>query len=135
MRSTPIPTTRYSAPFRRTSSRPTIRALPSTPTSRSPTARSSSTRTASAPSPTNNLQQILAAQEIDHLALAGISIGGIVLSAALQAVDLDYQVTVLSDACADSDPAVHDTFINEILARRGGVATVDEWGHTLNATA
>ncbi|MFJ5289455.1 MULTISPECIES: cysteine hydrolase family protein [unclassified Streptomyces] len=81
----------------------------------------------------NNLQQILAAQDIGHLVLAGISTGGIVLSTALQAVDLDYRVTVLSDACADPSPALHDTLINEILTRRGEVSTVDEWGQTLNA--
>jgi nicotinamidase-related amidase len=83
----------------------------------------------------NNLQQILAAQDIGHLALAGISTGGIVLSTALQAADLDYQVTVLSDACADPNPALHDILINDLLTRRVGVATVDEWGHALNAAA
>ncbi|WP_329459992.1 cysteine hydrolase family protein [Streptomyces sp. NBC_01497] len=81
----------------------------------------------------NNLQQILAAQDISHLVLAGIATGGIVLSTALQAADLDYQVTVLSDACADPKPALHDTLINDILVRRGGVATVEEWGRSLHA--
>jgi nicotinamidase-related amidase len=81
----------------------------------------------------NNLQQILAAQDIGHLVLAGISTGGIVLSTALQAADLDYQVTVLSDACADPDPALHHTLVNDVLSRRGQVATVDEWGATLKA--
>jgi nicotinamidase-related amidase len=82
----------------------------------------------------NNLQQILAVQDIGHLVLAGIATGGIVLSTALQAADLDYRVTVLSDACADPSPTLHSTLIGEVLARRGEVATVDEWAHTLNAT-
>jgi nicotinamidase-related amidase/MFS family permease len=81
----------------------------------------------------NNLQQILAAQDIDHLVLAGIATGGIVLSTALQAADLDYGVTVLSDACADPNPALHDTLITEVLTRRGEVATVDEWARSLTA--
>jgi nicotinamidase-related amidase len=101
VRSTPIPATRCSAPFRRTSS-------------------------PSAPSPANNLQQILAAQEIDHLALAGISTGGIVRSTALQAVDLDYQVTVLSDAAPTPTPPC--TALSSTKSSRCGVATVNGWG-------
>lgn len=81
----------------------------------------------------NNLQQLLAAQDIDHLVLAGIATGGIVLSTALQAADLDYRVTVLSDACADPSETLHDTLITEVLARRGEVATVDEWAGSLTA--
>ncbi|MDI5964480.1 cysteine hydrolase family protein [Streptantibioticus silvisoli] len=80
----------------------------------------------------NNLQQILTAQDVGHLVLAGLSTGGIVLSTALQAADLDYRVTVLSDACADPSPALHDTLINEVLARRGEVATVGEWERSLS---
>jgi len=78
----------------------------------------------------NNLQQILAAQGIDHLVLAGIATGGIVLSTALQAADLDYQITVLSDACADPNPALHHTLVTDVLSRRGDVTTTDEWAHT-----
>ncbi|WP_328315784.1 cysteine hydrolase family protein [Streptomyces sp. NBC_00388] len=81
----------------------------------------------------NNLQQILAAQEIDHLVLAGIATGGIVLSTALQAADLDYRITVLSDACADPNPALHDTLLNDLLARRADVTTVGEWARALDA--
>lgn len=83
----------------------------------------------------NNLQQILAAQDIGHLVLAGISTGGVVLSTALQAADLDYRVTVLSDACADPSPALHHTLVNDLLARRCEVATVAEWALTLDAAS
>ncbi len=75
----------------------------------------------------NDLRQLLAAQEIDHLVLAGISTSGIVLSTALRAADLDFRVTVLSDACADPDPQVHETLLTKVLNRRGEVATTDEW--------
>ncbi|MBY8344636.1 cysteine hydrolase [Streptomyces spinosirectus] len=83
----------------------------------------------------NNLRQILAAQDIDHLVLTGIATSGIVLSTALQAADLDYRVTVLSDACADPSPDVHDTLLTKVLNRRGDVATTKEWGDSLTASA
>ncbi|EPD69038.1 cysteine hydrolase family protein [Streptomyces sp. HGB0020] len=83
----------------------------------------------------NNLQQILAAQDIDHLVLTGIATSGIVLSTALQAADLDYGVTVLSDACADPDPALHNTLLTQLLNRRGDVATTKEWAETLTPGA
>ncbi|GAA2466145.1 cysteine hydrolase family protein [Actinocorallia cavernae] len=83
----------------------------------------------------NNLQQILGAQGIDHLVLAGIATSGIVLSTALQAADLDYRVTVLSDACADPKPSVHDALVSDVLTQRGEVTTVEAWGHTLHTGA
>ncbi|MGW0670160.1 cysteine hydrolase family protein [Streptomyces sp. NPDC002746] len=82
----------------------------------------------------NNLQQILAVQDIGHLVLAGVSTGGVVLSTALRAADLDYRVTVLSDACADPDPALHHTLVNDLLARRCETATVAEWALALKAS-
>jgi nicotinamidase-related amidase len=75
----------------------------------------------------NNLHQILAAQDIDHLVLAGVATSGIVLSTLLQAVDLDYRVTVLADACADPSPDLHHTLVNDVYPRRGEVTTVDDW--------
>ncbi|MBP2703652.1 cysteine hydrolase [Microbispora sp. RL4-1S] len=81
----------------------------------------------------NNLRQILDAQDIGHLVMAGIATGGIVLSTALQAADLDYRVTVLSDACADRDPGLHDTLVTKVLGRRGDVITTGEWADTLTA--
>ncbi|MFB7498532.1 cysteine hydrolase family protein [Streptomyces sp. NPDC056161] len=83
----------------------------------------------------NDLQQILAAEDITHLVLAGIATGGIVLSTALQAADLDYRVTVLSDACADPDPALHETLVEQVFARRGEVVRVAEWAHALGTAA
>lgn len=81
----------------------------------------------------NDLPQILAAQDITHLVLAGIATGGIVLSTALQAADLDYRLTVLSDACADPSPALHETLLTEVLPRRGRVTTVEEWAKELSS--
>ncbi|MGH3379606.1 MAG: cysteine hydrolase family protein [Actinoallomurus sp.] len=83
----------------------------------------------------NDLQQILTARDIDHLVLAGIATGGIVLSTALEAADLDYRVTVLSDACADRDPDLHNALVTKVLNRRGDVTTTGEWADTLTTTA
>nr|WP_265934152.1 isochorismatase family protein [Actinacidiphila acididurans] len=58
---------------------------------------------------------------------AQIDLPGIGLSTALQAADLDYRVTVLSDACADPDPDLHHTLLITVLSRRGDVATTKEW--------
>ncbi|QRP47689.1 cysteine hydrolase family protein [Amycolatopsis sp. FDAARGOS 1241] len=79
----------------------------------------------------NNLQQILAAQDITHLVLAGIATSGVVLSTTLQAADLDYDVTVLSDACIDPDPALHETLVMDVFARRGRTTTSAEWAREL----
>jgi nicotinamidase-related amidase len=79
----------------------------------------------------NNLQQILNVQAIDHLVLAGIATSGIVLSTALQAADLDYRVTALSDACADRDPDLHNTLVTKVFNRRGDVMTTSEWAESL----
>jgi nicotinamidase-related amidase len=45
------------------------------------------------------------------------------------------QITVLSDACADRDPAPHHTLLNDVLSRRGEVSTIEEWTRALNATS
>ncbi|HWD01555.1 MAG TPA: cysteine hydrolase [Amycolatopsis sp.] len=82
----------------------------------------------------NNLRQILAAQDITGLVLAGIATSGVVLSTTLEAVDLDYDVTVLSDACVDPNPALHETLVNDVFARRGRTMTVAEWARELKST-
>ncbi|MES9511848.1 isochorismatase family cysteine hydrolase [Streptomyces sp. NPDC000609] len=82
----------------------------------------------------NDLHQILAAGGVDHLVLAGIATGGVVLSTACLVADLDYRLTVLSDGCADPDPALHRLLVEKVFARRGDVPSVDEWVKSL-ATA
>ncbi|MFF9479656.1 cysteine hydrolase family protein [Streptomyces sp. NPDC014733] len=81
----------------------------------------------------NDLRQLLAVQDLTHLVLAGIATGGVVLSTALQAADLDHRVTVLSDACADPDPELHETLLRSVLARRGEVTTVGAWAQRPDA--
>lgn len=55
------------------------------------------------------------------------------MTTALQAADLDHRVTVLSDACVDPDPVLHDTLIAGVLARRVEVSTVEAWSDSLEA--
>jgi nicotinamidase-related amidase len=75
----------------------------------------------------NDLDVILRSLEVRSLALAGIATSGVVLSTLLQASDLDYEITVLRDGCADSDPEVHRVLMEKVLARRADVLTTDEW--------
>ena len=68
---------------------------------------------------------------IEHLVLTGISTSGVVLSTFRQAADLDYELSVLSDGCADSDDEVHRVLLEKIYPRYATVTTVDEWIATL----
>jgi nicotinamidase-related amidase len=63
----------------------------------------------------------------DTLVLAGIATSGVVLSTLRQAADLDYGLTVLSDACADPDPEVHRVLIEKVFPKQAQVTTADEW--------
>jgi nicotinamidase-related amidase len=54
-----------------------------------------------------------------------------VLSTLPQAADLDYRLTVLSDACADADPEVHRVLTEKVFPRQALVTDTDEWIQTL----
>jgi nicotinamidase-related amidase len=77
----------------------------------------------------SDLEVILRAQNIRHLVLAGIATSGVVLSTTREAADKDYELTVLSDLCADFDPEVHSVLVNKVLARQAKVMTSEEWMH------
>ena len=64
---------------------------------------------------------------LDALVLSGIATSGVVLSTLRQAADLDYQVTVLSDWCADGDEEVHRLLLDKVFPRQAAVVTTDEW--------
>src|ERR1700733_12429378 len=57
------------------------------------------------------------------LILAGISTSGVVLSTLRQAADLDYRLTVLADACADTDGEVHRVLTEKVFPRQAVVTT------------
>ncbi len=79
----------------------------------------------------SGLELLLRSMGIDHLVLTGISTSGVVLSTLRLAADLDYRLTVLSDACFDGDPEVHEVLMEKVFPRQAAVMTVDEWERSL----
>lgn len=79
----------------------------------------------------SDLDVVMRSLEVDQLVLAGIATSGVVLSTLKQAADLDYQLTVLSDGCADADAEVHQVLLEKVFPRQADVRTVEEWTATL----
>jgi len=75
----------------------------------------------------SDLEMLLRAQNIQHLVLTGIATSGVVLSTLREAADKDYQLTVLSDLCADSDAEVHSVLLEKIFPRQAAVIPSEEW--------
>jgi nicotinamidase-related amidase len=73
----------------------------------------------------NQLHLILRSLGIENLILFGISTSGITLSTLRRAFDLDYQCTVLKDACFDPDEEVHRVLTEKIFVAQATVMTVD----------
>jgi nicotinamidase-related amidase len=73
---------------------------------------------------TTDLEQQLGKRGITTLVLAGISTSGVVLSTVREAMDRDYRVVVLRDACADRDQATHDFLTGTLFPRTGTVVDV-----------
>ncbi|SEH01023.1 Nicotinamidase-related amidase [Nonomuraea solani] len=75
-----------------------------------------------------DLDRILGAQRVDSLVLTGVATAAMVAATLYDAFDRDYRLTVLSDACADGEPDVHDFLINRVFPARGAeVLTSREW--------
>lgn len=81
----------------------------------------------------SNLEIILRSQQIDTLVFSGIATGGVVLSTLREAADKDFILTVLSDACFDSDPEVHRVLTEKVFPRQAAVLTVSDWTSSLNS--
>ena len=75
----------------------------------------------------SDLDVVLRSMEIDHLVLAGVATGGVVVSTLRQAADLDFRLTVLSDGCLDMDPEVHRVLVEKLFPRQAEVVTAAEW--------
>lgn len=73
---------------------------------------------------TTNLRQQLENAGVTNLILAGISTSGVVLSTVRDAADRDYKLFVVSDACADPDPEIHEFLLNRIYPNQADVITV-----------
>ncbi|GAB2705159.1 cysteine hydrolase [Mucilaginibacter koreensis] len=75
----------------------------------------------------SNLATILQANGIRSLVLAGVRTAGVVLSTLRMAADMDYQVSVLSDCCADPDPEIHQVLIEKVFPLQADVLSSEEW--------
>jgi nicotinamidase-related amidase len=77
----------------------------------------------------NDLGSLLRARSVTKLVLAGITTSGVVLSTALVASDLDFEVAVLADACADDDGTLHQALVSDLLPRSCNVLITSDWAH------
>lgn len=75
----------------------------------------------------SDLEVILRGNRIEHLVLAGIATGGVVLSTLREAADKDYRLSVLSDGCADRDSEVHSVLLNKVFPRHAEIMTAAQW--------
>jgi nicotinamidase-related amidase len=81
-----------------------------------------------------DLELILRSQAIDHLILTGNATSGGILFTLLAAADRDFQLTVLTDCCADFDATVHDFLIDRLIPPHAQTTTLEDWRihqHTL----
>ena len=75
----------------------------------------------------SDLETVLKSKDVDNLVIAGFATSGIVLHTVTEGSDKDYRITVLSDACADPDPEVHEFLTGKIFPKSGTVLTTSEW--------
>jgi nicotinamidase-related amidase len=80
----------------------------------------------------SDLEVILRSLKVRRLVLTGISTSGVVLSTVREAADKDYQLTILSDGCADIDPEVHSVLLSKVFPRQADVMTSEEWAVRLS---
>lgn len=78
----------------------------------------------------SDLAVLLRSLRAERLVLAGIATSGVVLSTCVEAADLDFDLVVLSDACADADPEVHRVLLEKVFPKQAAVLTVEGWAAT-----
>jgi nicotinamidase-related amidase len=83
----------------------------------------------------SDLDVVLRALGARTLVLSGIATSGVVLSTLRQAADLDFELTVLRDACADLDPEVHRVLLDKVFPRQADVVDVATWAAEVRETA
>lgn len=75
----------------------------------------------------SDLEVLLRGYGTRALILTGVATSGVVLSTIRQAADLDFELTVLSDACADRDEEVHRVLTEKVFPKQARVLTVADW--------
>lgn len=83
----------------------------------------------------SDLEVVLRSQDIHHLVLCGIATSGVVLSTLREAADKDYQLSVLSDACFDSDEEVQRVLLTKVFPRQADIISTEAWIATLKSAA
>jgi len=79
----------------------------------------------------SDLEQILRANGIYTLVLSGVSSVGVVESTARHAIDMDYEVVVLADGCADRDPQTNKAALEILLPRIATVVSTGDFAAAL----
>jgi nicotinamidase-related amidase len=79
----------------------------------------------------SDLDVLLRSREIRTLVLMGVATSGVVLSTLRAAADLDYQLIVLGDCCADGDPEVHRVLLKKVFPRQAEVLDAESWERRL----
>ncbi|KAI1365658.1 Isochorismatase-like protein [Xylaria arbuscula] len=74
-----------------------------------------------------DLDIVLRSSGVEKIVVAGLATSGAVLSTVRQAFDMDYQITVLADLCADGDAQVHEALLGKVLSKQASVMNADEW--------
>jgi nicotinamidase-related amidase len=78
-------------------------------------------------------EMILRAHNIETLILMGHATSGVILSTVRLAADLDYNLIVVEDGCADRDPEVHRVLMEKVFTRQGTVISSKEMIEALAA--
>jgi nicotinamidase-related amidase len=82
----------------------------------------------------SDLDLVLRSRRVQTLVLAGVATSGVVLSTLRQAADLDYQIVVLADGCADAEQPVHDFLISDVFPAHADIVTVGSWTSALTVS-
>ena len=83
----------------------------------------------------SDLEVVLRGLNVRHLVLTGLSTSGVVLSTVREASDKDFQLTVLSDGCGDTDTEVHNVLLTKVFPRQADVMSSEEWAVRLSEIA
>jgi len=75
-----------------------------------------------------DLDLVLRAHAVEDIAVAGVATSAMVAATCYDAADRGYRITVLRDGCADSDPTVHELFMDKVFPGRGhDVVSCSKW--------
>lgn len=80
-----------------------------------------------------DLERLLRAQGIETLVMAGVTTSGVVLSTLRQAFDLDYELFVVEDACADAETDVHGVLLEKVIPPHAIVISTEQVERSLQS--